>query len=75
VASMDNGPSGAGIGLRLPHLTDVTATRPAAAWFETIGDAASDALDADRALISDVRSCALSTSPTMIAPANREDRA
>jgi len=27
-------PSGAGAGLRLPHLADVVATRPSAAWFE-----------------------------------------
>jgi uncharacterized protein len=27
-------PSVSGVGLRLPHLTDVVATRPSAAWFE-----------------------------------------
>jgi uncharacterized protein (UPF0276 family) len=27
-------PRGAGVGLRLPHLTEVVATRPRAAWFE-----------------------------------------
>lgn len=27
-------PTTAGVGLRLPHLTDVMATRPSAAWFE-----------------------------------------
>src|SRR5262245_66181269 len=27
-------PSVSGVGLRLPHLTDVVATRPPAAWFE-----------------------------------------
>jgi uncharacterized protein (UPF0276 family) len=27
-------PISAGVGLRLPHLTDVVATRPSAAWFE-----------------------------------------
>ena len=27
-------PLGAGVGLRLPHLTEVAATRPTAAWFE-----------------------------------------
>jgi uncharacterized protein (UPF0276 family) len=27
-------PTASGVGLRLPHLTDVVATRPSAAWFE-----------------------------------------
>ena len=27
-------PAGAGVGLRLPHLTEIAATRPAADWFE-----------------------------------------
>jgi uncharacterized protein (UPF0276 family) len=34
VATTQNGLSRAGVGLRLPHLAEVAATRPPAAWFE-----------------------------------------